>query len=92
MKKQLLDNPPICPNCGTQTWWNFDMIGPGVWHLHCSNCHIEIHGNYIDEIVKQFNLHHKPNTYVFIRNKKINTMIENGNIIIENGIEIKEDD
>ena len=32
-EKQLLDNPPICPNCGTQTWWNFDMMGPGVWHF-----------------------------------------------------------
>ena len=86
-EKQLLDNPPICPNCGTKTWWNFDMMGPGVWHLHCSNCHIGIHGYYINEIVKQFNLHHKPDTYIFIRNGKINTMIENGNFIIENGEE-----
>ena len=83
-KQQLLDNPPICPNCGIQTWWNFDMMGPGIWHLHCSNCHISIHGNYVDEIVKQFSLHHKPNTYVSMRGRKIN-------IIIENGIEIKEE-
>lgn len=83
-EKQLLDNPPICPNCGTQTWWNFDMMGPGVWHLHCSNCHIGIHGYYVDEIVKQFNLHHKPNTYITMRNRKINFMMVNG-------IEIKEE-
>lgn len=82
-KQQLLDNPPICPNCGIQTWWNFDMMGPGIWHLHCSNCHIGIHGYYVDEIVKQFNLHHKPYTYIEMRNRKINFMIVNG-------IEIKE--
>ena len=84
-EKQLLDNPPICPNCGTKTWWNFDMMGPGVWHLHCSNCHIGIHGYYVDEIVKQFNLHHKPHTYISMQpSGKINTMIVNG-------IEIKEE-
>ena len=78
VEKQLLDNPPICPNCDTQTWWNFDMMGPGIWHLHCSNCHIEIHGNYVDEITKQFNLHHKPYTCIFMRYKKIDMIIENG--------------
>lgn len=83
-KQQLLDNPPICPNCNTQTWWNFDMSGPGIWHLHCSNCQISIHGNYIDEIVKQFNLHHEPLTYISIRGKEIK-------IIMENGVEIKEE-
>ena len=83
-EKQYLENPPICPNCSTKTWWNFDMSGPGVWHLHCSNCHIGIHGYYVDEIVKQFNLHHKPDTYIEMRNGKIN-------FIIENGIEVKEE-
>lgn len=82
-EKQLLDNPPICPNCGTQTWWNFDMMGPGVWHLHCSNCNIGIHGCYVDDIVKQFNLHHKPNTYITMRNRKINFMMVNGIEITE---------
>ena len=83
-KQQLLDNPPICPNCNTKTWWNFDMSEPNIWHLHCSNCQIGVHGNYVDEIVKQFNLHHKPRTCIFMRGRKIN-------IIIENGIEIKEE-
>lgn len=83
VEKQLLDNPPICPNCNTKTWWNFDMSGPGIWHLHCSNCQIEVHGYYVDEIVKQFNLHHKPHTYISMRDRKIKVMIENGTEIKE---------
>ena len=80
-EKQLLDNPPICLNCNHQTWWNFDMMGPGVWHLHCSNCNISIHGYYVDEIVKQFYLHHKPNTYLSMRGKKIKYISENDKFI-----------
>lgn len=83
VEKQLLDNPPICPNCNTKTWWNFDMSGPGIWHLHCSNCQIGVHGYYVDEIVKQFNLHHKPHTCIFMCGRKINFMIENGTEIKE---------
>ena len=61
----------VCPNCHNKIIWNFDMIGPGVLHLHCYECNIQIHGYYPDEIIKLFNLYHKPNTCFIIRNKEI---------------------
>lgn len=74
--KNLLNNPPICPNCNIKTWWNFDMMGPGVWHLHCSNCRILISGYKLNEIVETFYLHHKPLTYIIIRNNNIEIIHE----------------
>lgn len=66
-EKLLLSNPPICPNCNQQTWWNFDMTGPGVLHLHCNNCKILISGYHLNQINKVFKFHHKPHSFILVK-------------------------
>ena len=52
------------------------MMGPGIWHLHCSDCRIEIHGYHTQNIIKHFNLHHTPNTYLVIKDNRVHGIID----------------
>ena len=73
----------ICPSCGGECYYNLDMYGRTVWHLHCDNCHITINVNNRKKGVELLQTYHQPHTYLDYYNNRIEFLVINHETIID---------
>ena len=76
-------NKIICPSCGGECYYNLDMYGRTVWHLHCDNCHITINVNDRKKGVELLQTYHQPHTYLDYYSNKVQLLIVDNKIIID---------
>lgn len=49
-----MDNLPVCPICGSQTFGTYDEWGKTIFHIHCPQCRINVGGPFSFKTVQEF--------------------------------------
>ena len=79
----IMQNKIICPSCGGECYYNLDMYGRTVWHLHCDNCRITINVNNREKGIELLQAYHQPHTYLDYYENMIQCLIIDNKIIID---------